>query len=179
MEPWDLREAMLNMDESVLSLDTIHKLINFVPTVEAAQQLDGYEQEKNLGVAEKFVKIVRKVDTNLVERLVLWEFKLEFIDLYRREKENLIWLKKGHDAVKQSDALKVECFPMISESQFFRVLNLSLCFAANIDSDIVDWELYEWINRQGTSIWFQISVVEPAQSFPHSRFHCHFNRISL
>ena len=94
------------MNEGVLSLDTIHKLINFVPTAEEAQQLDGYEKEKNLGVAENFVKIVRTVDANLVERLVLWEFKLEFNDLYHHEKQSLIWLKKGHDAVRQSLSLK-------------------------------------------------------------------------
>ena len=110
MDPWNLREAMLRMDESVLSLDTIHKLINFVPTTEEAQQLDGFENSGNsgkLGVAENFVKIVRTVDDNLVERLVLWEFKLEFDDLYSAEKSKLKWLRTGHDAIKRSKNLKM------------------------------------------------------------------------
>jgi len=107
MDPWTLREALLTMNESKLSLDTIHKLINFVPTTEEAAQLDGYENEKNLGVAENFVKIIRSVDKDLVERLTLWEFKIEFDDLYRDEQTSLVALRHAHDAVKKSNHLKV------------------------------------------------------------------------
>ncbi len=85
MDPWTLREAMLSMDATKLPLDTVHKLINFVPTAEEAQLLDGYEKEKNLGVAENFVKIVRTVDAQLVERLKLWEFEMEFDELYQKQ----------------------------------------------------------------------------------------------
>eukprot|EP01083_Nonionella_stella_P219486 786200_1 len=95
MDPWTLRQDILSLNENKLNLDTVHKLINFVPTKEESSQLDGYENEKNLGVAENFVKIIRTVDTDLIERLTLWEFKMEFNDLYVREQEQLIWLRKG------------------------------------------------------------------------------------
>eukprot|EP00483_Globobulimina_turgida_P011728 UN11750 len=95
------------MNDNKLSLDTIHKLINFVPTSEEAQQLNGYENEKNLGVAENFVKIIRSVDNNLVERLILWEFKMDFNDLYRQEEESLIFLRKAHNSVSKSKSLKL------------------------------------------------------------------------
>lgn len=107
MDPWDLREAMLAMDSVKLPLDTVHKLINFVPTVDEAQLLDGYEKETNLGVAEKFVKIVRTVDKNLVERLKLWEFQMEFDELFEKQQQSLRLLRAGHDAIKQSASLKL------------------------------------------------------------------------
>lgn len=107
MDPWTLREALLSLNENKLPLDTVHKLINFVPTTEEASALDGYENEKNLGVAENFVKIIRTVDNNLVERLTLWEFKIEFEELYKAEKDSLIWLRKGHDCIKKSNSLKL------------------------------------------------------------------------
>eukprot|EP01083_Nonionella_stella_P043405 117082_1 len=107
MNPWNLREAMLALNEDRLSLDTIHKLINFVPTAEESQCLNGYEKEKNLGVAENFVKIVRTVDDNLIERLVLWEFKMEFDDLYNSEIQKLHWLRTAHDLVHNSDDLRL------------------------------------------------------------------------
>merc|ERR1712228_194371 len=106
MDPWNLREALLSLNENKLNLGTIHKLINFVPTKEESDSLNGYENEKNLGTAENFVKIIRNVDANLVQRLVVWEFKIEFEELYQREKESLIWLRKGHDSIKKSVALK-------------------------------------------------------------------------
>eukprot|EP01084_Bolivina_argentea_P067460 122841_1 len=107
MDSWTLREAMLSMNEDKIPLDTVHKLINFVPTTDESQQLNGYENEKNLGVAENFIKIIRTVDKNLVERLTLWEFKMEFNDLYVREQEQLIWLRKGHDSIKKSKHLQI------------------------------------------------------------------------
>ena len=85
MDPLTLREAMLSMDATKLPLDTVHKLINFVPTADEALLLDGYEKEKNLGVAENFVKIVRTVDAQLVERLKLWEFQMEFDELHQKQ----------------------------------------------------------------------------------------------
>jgi len=107
MDPWTLREALLSMSETKLSLDTVHKLINFVPTKEEAAQLNGYENEKNLGVAENFVKIVRTVDTSLVERLKLWAFKIEFADIYSEQQASLVALRRAHDAVKKADSLQL------------------------------------------------------------------------
>ncbi len=51
---WTLREAMLSINEDKIPLDTVHKLINFVPTTDEAQQLNGYENEKHLGASYIF-----------------------------------------------------------------------------------------------------------------------------
>eukprot|EP01083_Nonionella_stella_P219487 786201_1 len=107
MDPWTLRQDILSLNENKLNLDTVHKLINFVPTTDESQQLNGYENEKNLGVAENFIKIIRTVDKNLVERLTLWEFKMEFTEKYSDQKQSLVWLRNGHDCIKKSVGLKL------------------------------------------------------------------------
>ena len=118
MDPWVVREAMLAMDSSKLPLDLVHKLKKFVPTKEESKQMEGFDDAQNLGVAEKFVKIVRTVDDDLVERLVLWEFKLEFERLHLKERTALEWLKKGHDAIFESKALKLMFSLILSIGNF-------------------------------------------------------------
>ena len=103
---WEIRTAMLSMNETVLTRDKIDKFINFVPTQAEAQSLTGYEDEPNLGKAETFFKILKTVDDNLKQRLELWSFKIQFDELLGFEKDKIIVLSKAAECLQNSKNFK-------------------------------------------------------------------------
>ena len=106
LDNWDIRKAMLAMDELKLPKDKVDKFINFVPTPAEAKSLEGYEDEPNLGKAETFFKILKSVDSNLKQRLELWSFKMQFNESLTIEKEKIIALKKGALCIQKSSNFK-------------------------------------------------------------------------
>ena len=134
-----------------------------MPNAEEAQQLNGYENEKNLGVAENFVKIIRSVDGDLVQRLSLWEFKIEFDELYETEQDKIFWLRRGHDAIRNSDGLRIMFTLILSIGNYmngstakgqaygFKLNSLTqLLRSRTVDNSATLLEyIYEFITKQG------------------------------
>eukprot|EP01084_Bolivina_argentea_P034137 63181_1 len=107
MDVWKIRHAIEFLNESELCFETIQNLIHFVPTPAEAELFNGYENTENLGVAENFFQIIRDVDNNLLERMSLWVFSIEFDELLEEENMRLKYLKESYNAIKSSESLKL------------------------------------------------------------------------
>ncbi|ETO35247.1 hypothetical protein RFI_01816 [Reticulomyxa filosa] len=106
MDNWAIRDAMLKMDENVLQIDAINKLINFVPTPEEADLISQYEDTPNLAAPETYFKIIKSVDSNLKQRLELWSFKIQFSEEVKSEQEKIEAVNRGVQSLRKSTNFK-------------------------------------------------------------------------
>eukprot|EP01083_Nonionella_stella_P199558 731659_1 len=102
-----LRDAILAVSEEQLNLDKIQRLIPIVPTTEEQQMLKDYDNDpKHLEMAEKFVYTLRFID-NLPQRLMFWEFKIQFNVLCQHGQQRIDTLQTAHDIVHNSASFKL------------------------------------------------------------------------
>ncbi|ETO24056.1 protein diaphanous like protein [Reticulomyxa filosa] len=89
MDNWDVRNAMMEMNEQVLKIDVLNKMINFVPTPEELEAIKQQEGVAHLAAPDMYFKIIGSVDSNPKQRLELWVFKLSFDDAVKAERDKI------------------------------------------------------------------------------------------
>jgi len=83
----DIKKAVLSMDEEILNVDKVNKLVKLVPTPEEVSQMQQYEGDVNdLAECEKFFYQFVKIE-NIVERLQMWSYKMTFEEVYSDHKK--------------------------------------------------------------------------------------------
>eukprot|EP01096_Ripella_sp_DP13-Kostka_P013863 TRINITY_DN6107_c0_g1_i1.p1 TRINITY_DN6107_c0_g1~~TRINITY_DN6107_c0_g1_i1.p1 ORF type:complete len:508 (+),score=280.38 TRINITY_DN6107_c0_g1_i1:1-1524(+) len=106
MSPAAVRNAILSMDEQVLTIERLNQLIKNAPTSEEQELLEAYKGDiSELGKAEQFLIQILKVP-RVTERLKLLLFKQTFPDRIADLISNLSVLKDACDTVVRSDNLK-------------------------------------------------------------------------
>ena len=108
MDRFVVKEALLKLDEERFSAEQVGKLKNFVPTPAEVAELDEVdpEDEPNLAKPEKFFFTIMDVDDDLPQRLELWEFKMNFDEIIKTQRENVSALKAAHRCIDKSKSMR-------------------------------------------------------------------------
>jgi septal ring factor EnvC (AmiA/AmiB activator) len=76
-----IREAIIQLDESVINDNNIGILLQIAPTQEEVDLVVAYTGTDELGEPEKFFKVLSDIP-NLISRLEAWAFKLKFLNMF-------------------------------------------------------------------------------------------------
>ncbi|MCP3658772.1 MAG: hypothetical protein GY830_00035 [Bacteroidetes bacterium] len=87
--PDDIANAILNLDEKILNLENIKKILSVIPIDEEFDKYNEFKNDEGLALADKFCFKLKDIP-NLKQRLKYWIFKLEvkekIDDLYEKLK---------------------------------------------------------------------------------------------
>eukprot|EP01084_Bolivina_argentea_P172755 299218_1 len=108
MDPFTVKDLLLEMNEKRFNSEQVAKLKNFVPTPEEANMFDDLETAdvKSLAKPEKFFYTIKSIDKNLPQRLELWAFKMNFDKIYTTESDKVVALCDAHKCIKTSKSLR-------------------------------------------------------------------------
>ena len=113
LPPRDIRDAILAMDERVLSLDLVKSLHSLRPTAEDASTLGNFEGDRStLGKVERFFLLVMEIP-RYVERLECLMFKLRFS-------------KEMEDLQKELEVIRAATTEVKSSKKLARILEVVL-----------------------------------------------------
>eukprot|EP00484_Ammonia_sp_Unknown_P022348 CAMPEP_0197044232 /NCGR_PEP_ID=MMETSP1384-20130603/20332_1 /TAXON_ID=29189 /ORGANISM="Ammonia sp." /LENGTH=1020 /DNA_ID=CAMNT_0042475657 /DNA_START=88 /DNA_END=3150 /DNA_ORIENTATION=- len=107
-----LRDVLHNMDETVMSVDTLSKLLDMVPTMdeqtEAEKKImqEGTRRVKDYGVVEQFFFALCDF-YNLQQRLKLWMFKQNFHEICDSLLDQYKTVGKACDKIRNNKNLKL------------------------------------------------------------------------
>jgi len=94
------------MDENELKLDTLQKLQKYVPEEAEQEMYRNWDGDSNdLDIPDQFFYALKDIPY-LQERLSLWVFKIQFLELYDDNNQKVATLQKAHDVVKNNDSFK-------------------------------------------------------------------------
>ncbi|XP_041375857.1 FH1/FH2 domain-containing protein 3-like isoform X2 [Gigantopelta aegis] len=106
--PRTIKAAILKMDVSIINKEGIEKILTMIPTEdEKAQILDAQMANPDipLGTAEQFLLTLSSV-SELMARLKLWLFKLDYENMEQEVAEPLMDLKKGIESLQKNNTFK-------------------------------------------------------------------------
>merc|ERR1712228_81792 len=102
-----IRNYILSMDESKLSIEMLENLSKFVPTNDELLELRNFKGNKEkLARGEKFVNILTGM-TDLKMRIDLWRFKIEFKAKVFEVDMRINTIKNTLQTLKSDDLLKI------------------------------------------------------------------------
>ncbi|KAI5700875.1 hypothetical protein M8J75_003750 [Diaphorina citri] len=114
--PRSIRTAILKMDSTVVNREGIEKLLSMLPTdEEKCKILEAVSANPGvpLGSAENFLLELSNIN-ELVARLKLWAFKLDYENLEREVAEPLMDLKQGMDILRRNPTFKAILSTLLS-----------------------------------------------------------------
>uniref|UniRef100_A0A8D8VVZ3 FH1/FH2 domain-containing protein 3 n=1 Tax=Cacopsylla melanoneura TaxID=428564 RepID=A0A8D8VVZ3_9HEMI len=114
--PRSIRTAILKMDSTVVNREGIEKLLSMLPTdEEKCKILEAVSANPGvpLGSAENFLLELSNIN-ELVARLKLWAFKLDYDNLEREVAEPLMDLKQGMDILQRNPTFKAILSTLLS-----------------------------------------------------------------
>merc|ERR1712228_1058234 len=106
MKNTDIKLAVLKMDDEVLNVDKLSKLISLVPTPEEVTQMQEYQgPDEDLAKCERFFNQFRTMD-NVKERLQIWSYKMGFMEEYDDQKQKVDFLSSMAETIKTNKGFK-------------------------------------------------------------------------
>jgi len=114
----DIKHAVLSMDEDVLNVDKLYKLISLAPTPEEVTQCQEYDgPEEDLAVCERFFNQFRNME-NVKERLQIWAYKMTFNEEYNANKVKVDLLIQIAKVIKTSEGFKITLATLLACGNF-------------------------------------------------------------
>lgn len=106
IQPEQIRDAILAMDEQILNAERLPQVLKCAPTREECDTVRNYEGDvSTLGNTEKFFLALSGIP-NLSDRLILWSFKLSFDDNFRDLKTKLDLVTNALAEIRTSKRFK-------------------------------------------------------------------------
>jgi len=118
MKNSDIKLAVLKMDDEVLNVDKLYKLISLVPTPEEVTQMQEYQgEDADLAKCERFFNQFRNMD-NVKERLQIWSYKMTFHEEYDDQKKKVDFLSSMSETIRTHKGFKMTLAAILACGNF-------------------------------------------------------------